>query len=304
MIWFFSSCCRLERRRCLNIVRSTLDSTGTPGGGDSGSTDSSRNNLGSTRIGRLVSARRQELLKRWNTVRRNFPAKVFLLLLGFFSANALATILGQTGDWDVLAAGVLVALIEGIGYLMYRMPLFLGNRGKMVVEFVNYWKAGFSFGLFVDAFKVGSWIYQLYHQLESLDHNESLCTCNNLLEETKMSIQCSDGTCLCLWYWWIILLQRVILIFVWLGGLKGWGGSKDATLSSWWELELCKNRDDCKALSSHYLVQAQKYIWFLSWRCLWILSSIGGGSDKSFVGCGNLLDMLVLNPVDFVFLHS
>jgi hypothetical protein len=147
---------RLERRRCLNIVRSTLDSTGTPGGGDNGSTDSSRNNLGSTRIGRLVSARRQELLKRWNTVRCNFPAKVFLLLLGFFSANALATVLGQTGDWDVLAAGVLVALIEGIGYLMYRMPLFLGNRGKMVVEFVNYWKAGFSFGLFVDAFKVGS----------------------------------------------------------------------------------------------------------------------------------------------------
>ncbi|KAH9552783.1 hypothetical protein CY35_09G084300 [Sphagnum magellanicum] len=147
---------RLERRRRLNIVRSTLDSTGTPGGGDSGSTDSSRINLGSTRIGRLVSGRRQELLKRWNTVRRNFPAKVFLLLLGFFSANALATILGQTGDWDVLAAGVLVALIEGIGYLMYRMPLFLGDRGKMVVEFVNYWKAGFSFGLFVDAFKVGS----------------------------------------------------------------------------------------------------------------------------------------------------
>jgi len=31
------------------------------------------------------------------------------------------------------------------------------------------------------------------------------------------------------------------------------------------------------------------------------LSSIGGGSDKSFVGCGNLLDILVLNPVDFVF---
>jgi hypothetical protein len=30
------------------------------------------------------------------------------------------------------------------------------------------------------------------------------------------------------------------------------------------------------------------------------LSSIGGGSDKSFVGFGNLLDILVLNPVDFV----
>lgn len=28
--------------------------------------------------------------------------------------------------------------------------------------------------------------------------------------------------------------------------------------------------------------------------------NFGGGSDKSFVGCGNLLDILVLNPVDFV----
>jgi hypothetical protein len=74
----------------------------------------------------------------------------------------------------------------------------------MVVEFVNYWKAGFSFGLFVDAFKVGSWIYQLYHQLESLDHNESLCTCNNLLEGTKMSIQMfwwHMSILPCLWYW-------------------------------------------------------------------------------------------------------
>ncbi|CAM6047982.1 unnamed protein product [Sphagnum compactum] len=140
-----------------NIVRSTLNISGSPGGGDGA--DKSRRSgidLGSTRIGRLVSARRQELLKRWNTVRRNFPAKVFLLLFGFFCSNALATIIGQTGDWDVLAAGVMVAVIEGIGYLMYRMPVFLSSRGKVVIEFVNYWKTGFSFGLFVDAFKLGS----------------------------------------------------------------------------------------------------------------------------------------------------
>jgi len=35
----------------------------------------------------------------------------------------LATILGQTGDWDVLVAGVVVAAIEGIGMLMYRKPI-------------------------------------------------------------------------------------------------------------------------------------------------------------------------------------
>jgi hypothetical protein len=112
--------------------------------------------LGSTRLGRLVFERRRELLQRWNIVRKNFPAKIFLLLFGFFSANALATILGQTGDWDVIAAGILVAMIEGVGHLMYRMPVFLEERGKNFVELVNYWKIGFVFALFVDAFKVGS----------------------------------------------------------------------------------------------------------------------------------------------------
>lgn len=140
------------------MVTGTLSTSGSPGGepgdpvGDQGA-----GGLGSTRLGRLISVRRRELLQRWNTVRRNFPSKIFLLLFGFFSANALATILGQTGDWDVIAAGILVAIIEGIGHLMYnRMPAFLGSRGKATIELVNYWKIGFTFALFVDAFKVGS----------------------------------------------------------------------------------------------------------------------------------------------------
>lgn len=85
------------------------------------------------------------------------------MLLGFFSANALATILGQTGDWDVIAAGILVAAIEGIGHLMYNRGLpgwkILGDERSGVkswVELLNYWKIGFVFALFVDAFKVGS----------------------------------------------------------------------------------------------------------------------------------------------------
>lgn len=130
-------------------------SSGSSAGGEPGG--DAEGGLGSTRLGRLIAVRRRELLQRWNTVRRNFPTKIFLLLLGFFSANALATILGQTGDWDVIAAGILVAIIEGIGHLMYnRLPAFLGDRGKQTIELVNYWKIGFTFALFVDAFKVGS----------------------------------------------------------------------------------------------------------------------------------------------------
>ena len=83
--------------------------------------------------------------------------KVFLLLLGFYTANALATILGQTGDWDVLVAGIVVAAIEFIGMLMYKKPASLPSRRlQSWVAMINYWKAGICLGLFVDAFKLGS----------------------------------------------------------------------------------------------------------------------------------------------------
>lgn len=85
--------------------------------------------------------------------------KIFLLLLGFYTANALATILGQTGDWDVLVAGIVVAAIEGIGMLMYKKKPSSSSSWKKLqsfVVFMNFWKAGVCLGLFVDAFKLGS----------------------------------------------------------------------------------------------------------------------------------------------------
>ncbi|XP_065875872.1 ycf20-like protein isoform X2 [Euphorbia lathyris] len=112
---------------------------------------------GGTRLGRIVSAGGKQLLQKLNSARKNFPMKVFLLLLGFYTANALATILGQTGDWDVLVAGVVVAAIEGIGMLVYKKPGSIPTeRLKSFVVLMNYWKAGVCLGLFVDAFKLGS----------------------------------------------------------------------------------------------------------------------------------------------------
>uniref|UniRef100_A0A0D9XC43 Ycf20-like protein n=1 Tax=Leersia perrieri TaxID=77586 RepID=A0A0D9XC43_9ORYZ len=113
--------------------------------------------LGRTRLGRLIQAAARELLEKLNSARSNSPTKIFLVLLGFYTANALATILGQTGDWDVLVAGVVVAAIEGIGMLMYRKPVSRPpGRFQSLISMVNYWKAGVCLGLFVDAFKLGS----------------------------------------------------------------------------------------------------------------------------------------------------
>ncbi|BBN17287.1 hypothetical protein MPTK1_7g13370 [Marchantia polymorpha subsp. ruderalis] len=148
-----SSNLRRDCRASTFLIKSALNTSTSPensedGGGPFG--------FGTTRLGRIIANRQRDFTNKFNTVRKKFPLKIFLLLLGYYSANALATILGQTGDWDVLAAGILVALIEGVGYLMYRLPSVLGVRGKELIVYVNFWKSGFSFGLFVDAFKLGS----------------------------------------------------------------------------------------------------------------------------------------------------
>ncbi|OAY34201.1 ycf20-like protein [Manihot esculenta] len=133
-----------------------LDTGGLSGNGGQDNLDG-ESGLGGTRLGRIVSAGGQRLLQKLNSARKNFPMKIFLLLLGFYTANALSTILGQTGDWDVLVAGVVVAAIEGIGMLMYRKPSSLSTgRLQSFVVMMNYWKAGVCLGLFVDAFKLGS----------------------------------------------------------------------------------------------------------------------------------------------------
>lgn len=137
-----------------------LDTGGVPDNNDPNNLNSVSSGLGGTRLGRIVGTGAKQLLGKLNSARKNFPMKVFLLLLGFYTANALATILGQTGDWDVLVAGIVVAAIEGIGMLMYRKSSSSSSmstgRLQSLVVMVNYWKAGVCLGLFVDAFKLGS----------------------------------------------------------------------------------------------------------------------------------------------------
>lgn len=134
-----------------------LDTGGVSGNDEQQRLNSDTQNLGGTRLGRIVSAGGKQLLEKLNMARKNLPMKIFLVLLGFYTANALATILGQTGDWDVLVAGIVVAAIEGIGMLMYRKrPSPSTGKLQSFLTMVNYWKAGVCLGLFVDAFKLGS----------------------------------------------------------------------------------------------------------------------------------------------------
>ncbi|XP_014508614.1 ycf20-like protein [Vigna radiata var. radiata] len=152
----FAQNCFLGRRAEWKIAFA-LNTGGVSGNGDQQSINEGSSNLGGTRLGRILTAGGRQLLEKLNSTRKNLPLKIFLLLLGFYTANALATILGQTGDWDVLVAGVVVAAIEGIGMLIYRMPATARpGRLQSFLVMVNFWKAGICLGLFVDAFKLGS----------------------------------------------------------------------------------------------------------------------------------------------------
>ncbi|XP_027345463.1 ycf20-like protein [Abrus precatorius] len=152
----FAQSCFLGRRAGWKIAFA-LNTGGVSNNGEQQSLNDANSNFGGTRLGRILTAGGRQLLEKLNSARKNFPMKIFLLLLGFYTANALATILGQTGDWDVLVAGVVVAAIEGIGMLIYRKPPTVKTgRLQSFLVMVNYWKAGICLGLFVDAFKLGS----------------------------------------------------------------------------------------------------------------------------------------------------
>nr|AIA21244.1 hypothetical protein [Pyropia kanakaensis] len=74
------------------------------------------------------------------------------LLLGFFISTGLSTIPGQTGDWGIVAASLIVAATELTSKLVYSRQ----KRLEIKIDLVNNFKIGITYGLFVDAFKLGS----------------------------------------------------------------------------------------------------------------------------------------------------
>ncbi|CDO97709.1 unnamed protein product [Coffea canephora] len=106
-----------------------------------------------TRLVRAIQAIRAKLETRIRELRKNFPMKLLFFLVGFYSATAFATVIGQTGDWDILSAALAVAVVEGIGALMYKASLPLIGKLRGLIIMFNYWKAGLSLGLFLDSFK-------------------------------------------------------------------------------------------------------------------------------------------------------
>ena len=82
------------------------------------------------------------------------------ILLGFFTSTALSTIPAQTGEWSIAAAAIIVInqeIISKINYQNHVSPKYkVGVMLKIFLKYCNSIKIGILYGLFVDAFKLGS----------------------------------------------------------------------------------------------------------------------------------------------------
>lgn len=83
------------------------------------------------------------------------------LLLGVFLGTAIPTTAGQTANWDIVAAGILVIFTETVSRTVYsrrrQTPLpEPPSRFAWLAELLNAVKIGLTYSLFIEAFKLGS----------------------------------------------------------------------------------------------------------------------------------------------------
>nr|YP_010904236.1 hypothetical protein REQ04_pgp140 [Catenella fusiformis]WCH57487.1 hypothetical protein [Catenella fusiformis] len=82
----------------------------------------------------------------------NIKSRITCLLLGFLVATVLSTIPGQTGEWSVIAAAIIITSNEIVSKLVYQAK----RQEDIILVIINDIKIGIIYGLFVDAFKLGS----------------------------------------------------------------------------------------------------------------------------------------------------
>ncbi|MBD3882890.1 DUF565 domain-containing protein [Phormidium tenue FACHB-886] len=90
---------------------------------------------------------------------RRLSVLLISLLGGNFLATTVSTVAGQKADIDVVVAGLLVLITELVSWLMYRFDRRRPRQDEpnpLIFELLNGVKLGLTYGLFVEAFKLGS----------------------------------------------------------------------------------------------------------------------------------------------------
>ncbi|EKV03721.1 Protein of unknown function (DUF565) [Leptolyngbya sp. PCC 7375] len=107
-----------------------------------------------TRLSTLVDQAGQRFSQWVFNPWRRISLAVISLLFGNFFATAISATAGQTAEIDILISAILVAMVEFISWLYHRSRS--NGQRTILPELLNSFKLGMVYGLFVEAFKLGS----------------------------------------------------------------------------------------------------------------------------------------------------
>jgi len=83
----------------------------------------------------------------------NLSLNIVSLLLGFYLSTILSTLPAQTGDWNIINASIIITINEIFSKIFYS---YYKKHKPILMDIINSIKIGIIYGLFVDAFKLGS----------------------------------------------------------------------------------------------------------------------------------------------------
>lgn len=114
-----------------------------------------------TRISNLVNVTSGKIYRWSRQSWRRSSLILISLLLGFFLASVISTSTGAKSELDIVAAAVTVIVVEIINRFVYstkRSTLADGSLAPrlLTTDMLNSLKLGVTYGLFLEAFKLGS----------------------------------------------------------------------------------------------------------------------------------------------------
>lgn len=109
-----------------------------------------------TRLSTLIDTVSGQLVGFFRNPWRRLSLLIISLLGGNFLATTISTVAGQRADLDVVVSLMLVLLSEVVSWLVYAGSRQRSEQRSLVIEMLNGIKLGLMYGLFVEAFKLGS----------------------------------------------------------------------------------------------------------------------------------------------------
>jgi len=106
-----------------------------------------------TRVSTIATITGDRLGEFFSNPWRRISLLLISLLFGIFVGQAVATTAGQTSSWDVLVSGIILVFTEVINRFVYSKT---SNSRSLPKDFLNIFKIGVTYSLFLEAFKLGS----------------------------------------------------------------------------------------------------------------------------------------------------